>query len=92
MSVTQPECVFVALRIQHPKHMRHLVVCGLLRCTMLQHYLTMLQHYLTMLRHYLTMLQHYITMLQHYLTMLQHYLTMLQHYLTICTFFEKKVT
>jgi len=27
------ECVFVALGIQHAKHMHHIVICGLLRCT-----------------------------------------------------------
>jgi hypothetical protein len=29
MSITESECVFVALGVQHAMHMRHTVTCGL---------------------------------------------------------------
>jgi hypothetical protein len=29
MTITQPQCVFVALGIQHAMHMRHIFICDL---------------------------------------------------------------
>ena len=37
MNITQPECVFVALGIQHEMLMRHIVICGLPRTTIIFH-------------------------------------------------------
>jgi len=37
MSITQPKCVFVALGTQHAMRMRHIVMCGLPRCTKVFH-------------------------------------------------------
>jgi len=37
MSITQPECVFVALGIKHAKRMRHIFVYDLLRYTVFFH-------------------------------------------------------
>ena len=39
MSVTQTVSVFVALAIQHAKHTRHIVICGLSRFTIFFHIL-----------------------------------------------------
>jgi hypothetical protein len=37
MSITQPECVFVALVIQHAMRIRHIVICDLPRSTVFFH-------------------------------------------------------
>jgi hypothetical protein len=37
MSITQSECVFVALGIQHAMRIRHIVMCGLPRTALFFH-------------------------------------------------------
>jgi len=37
MSITQLECVFVALGIQYVRHMRHIAICDLPGCTIVFH-------------------------------------------------------
>jgi hypothetical protein len=37
MSVTEPECVFIALGIQHAMRMRHIAICSLPRSTVFFH-------------------------------------------------------
>jgi len=37
LSITQPECVFLALGIQHAMHMGHIAICGLPHSTIFSH-------------------------------------------------------
>jgi len=37
MSISYPECVFVALVVQHAMRMRHIVICSLPRSTIFFH-------------------------------------------------------
>ena len=37
ISITNSECVYVSLGIQHAMRMRHIVICGLPRCTIIFH-------------------------------------------------------
>jgi hypothetical protein len=37
MSITQPECVFVAVGIHHAMRMRHIVICDLPRSVVFFH-------------------------------------------------------
>jgi len=37
MIITQPDCVFVALGIQHAMRLRHIVICDLPRSSMFFH-------------------------------------------------------
>ena len=41
MGVTQPVCISVALGIQHAMRTRHIVICGLLRSTVLFHIISL---------------------------------------------------